>query len=108
MEGLNSHLTNRYKRIERRVLFLRQRIVENTKASGEYSHDRRELSALEWAKRIILKYYQEHPMEDDNIKPCEECLNGINPRDGSTCSFCLGNGEVQIPPRIRKPKYDSV
>ena len=102
MEGLNSHLKSRYNRLERRALFLRNRILRDTGAATSQSKDRGELSSIEWAMRIIVKYYKEHPHEDDGVKPCEECINGINPSNGEECGVCKGTGEVPIPHKIRK------
>ena len=102
MENLNSHLRDRYKRLEDRALWLRQLILNEKNNVKRHQLYKMQLSAIEWAMRVVLKYYTEHPGEDDNLKPCEECANGVNPADGSMCLVCQGKGEVVIPPRIRK------
>lgn len=104
INNLNSHLKSRYKRIEERIVYLRNQILNETNNMKRNDRRSAEISALEWAIRIVLKYYDSHPMEDDNLKPCGECVQGINPADGSPCEVCQGKGEVEIPPRIRKEK----
>lgn len=108
MEHLNSHLKDRYKRIEERIIYLRNQILNESNNMRRNQRRSAEVSALEWALRIVLKYYDEHPMENDNLKPCEDCIRGINPGDGMPCVTCGGTGEIIIPPRIRKEKYEPV
>ena len=99
----NSHVRDRYRRLERRATFLRQRIFQESSSRRPLSHDQGELSALEWAMRVIVRYYQDHPKEDDFYKPCVACHSGFKD-DGMPCEVCNGQGVVIIPPRIRKEK----
>ena len=69
MENLTNHLKNRFKRLEKRAQWLRIRILEHTHEHNSMEYDRMELSALEWSMRVILKYYSEHPKEEDFEKP---------------------------------------
>jgi hypothetical protein len=78
-DSLTSHLKDRYKRLERRCLFLRERILQNEHLHRNMEHDKAELSSLEWAMRIILKYYGEHPKEEDWGKPDDSIAKEMFP-----------------------------
>ncbi len=60
MENLPSHAKERYLRLEKRAVWLRNRILDTTHLHKDLTYDKAELGALEWAMRIILAYYQDH------------------------------------------------
>ena len=99
----NSHTRDRYRRLERRAQFIREQIFHGQGSSYALERYKSELSALEWALRVVMKYYKEHPGEDDKLKPCPDCQEG-----SPLCETCHGEGSVKIPPRIRKTKLDQV
>ena len=96
MENMTHHMKERYMRLERRMLFLRNRIFENTHLHKEMGFDKEELSSLEWAMRIIVKYYKEHPKEKDFEKPIFNDVQSLPIREEEgyvrqICSHCRHN-----------------
>lgn len=64
MEQLSPHMRERYMRLEKRAQFLRERILQKTHLHRTMDYDKAELSALEWAMRVILLYAKDHPQQD--------------------------------------------
>lgn len=61
MENMSAHEKERYIRLEKRAQWLRERILETTHLHKDLTFDKAELSALEWAMRIIIEHRKEHP-----------------------------------------------
>lgn len=64
-EHMSNHYLDRYKRLEKRAQWLRERILNNAlDPIKKFSFDKAEVSALEWAMNIIRCYFEEHDERD--------------------------------------------